>query len=311
VLIGPLTPLGSVVIAADEVLHNNGPYGPVEVNVAKTASGETGVCAVTPAADDFQAVLGVSVDVADSEDFTVNWLDDPKPPFVCNVQLSKTVSVKDAHVVDADGASAAVSIEVVRDTDGDGIPDDGDFSGDPNDNPCDTGEGIEDACDDNCQDVYNPDQTDTDGDGDGDACDDTPDHDVTVKSLLVFGPAPLNLSDASGRYMWAIAEIGNLRDHVETVDLTFTIEPSSIAGCLDDPFAPELVLPGHNPFELMELEQKWVLYRTRFECHEPAVPGIYPLDVELCIDHIAHPDGGDDTYPANDCQTRSKSLLVE
>ena len=180
------------------------------------------------------------------------------------------------------------------------------------DNPCTSGQGAEDACDDNCQDDYNPDQQDTDGNGVGDACDGTPDHDVTVKSLMLFGPAPINLSDTMGRNMWAIAEIGNLRDHVETVDLTLTIDPDSITGCLADPFDPELILPGHNPFTLMALEQKWVLYRTRFECHAPAVPGIYPLEITLCIDHLEHdPPEGDDTYPDNDCQSRTKSLLVE
>ncbi|UCH87774.1 MAG: thrombospondin type 3 repeat-containing protein [Dehalococcoidia bacterium] len=312
VLIGPLAPLGSVVVTADEMLHNNGPYGPVEVEVARTADSlEPAICEVTPSGASEQAVLDVSVDVGDSEDFTVNWLDDPKPPFTCDIELSKTVTVKDAHVVDADGASAVVSIEVVRDTDGDGIPDDGDFSGDPNDNPCTSGQGAEDACDDNCQDDYNPDQQDTDGNGVGDVCDGTPDHDVTVKSLMLFGPAPINLSDTMGRNMWTIAEIGNLRDHVETVELTLTIDPDSITGCLADPFAPELILPGHNPFALLALEQKWVLYRTRFECHAPATPGIYPLELELCIDHVAHPDGGDDFNAANDCQSRTKSLLIE
>jgi hypothetical protein len=325
VLIGPLDPLGSVVITADEVLVNAGPYGPVEVNVAKTAAGEVNVCEVVPDAADFQAVLDVGVPLPDSEDFTVNWLDDPKPPYVCNVDLEKTVTIKPAHVDDPDGdiaASAALAIEVVRDTDGDGIPDDGDFDGFDADecggNPCDTGEGLEDACDDNCQDVYNPDQTDTDDDGKGDACDDTPDHDVLVKSIMVFGPAPLNLSDTNGRYMWVIAEIGNLRDYEEIVELIFTIDPDRIDGCLADPFAPQLILPGHNPFKLMALEQKWVLYRTRFECHEPALPGIYPLEVELCIDLIPVDDtgtttieDGDDTNPANDCQSRIKSLLIE
>jgi len=60
----------------------------------------------------------------------------------------------------------------------------------------------------------------------------------------------------------------------------------------------------------MELEQKWVLVRARYECHSPG-PGIYPLDIALCIDHVAHPDGGDDTNLANDFQTRTKSLLIE
>jgi hypothetical protein len=129
---------------------------------------------------------------------------------------------------------------------------------------------------------------------------------------LVFGPAPLNLSDTTGRYMWAIGEIGNLRNHKETVSLSLTIDPSAIDGCVADPFAPQLILPGRNPFYLLPLEQKWVLYRTRFECHDPADPGIYPLNITLCIDHLAHvPPSGDDLNHANDCQSRTKSLLIQ
>jgi hypothetical protein len=52
-----------------------------------------------------------------------------------------------------------------------------------------------------------------------------------------------------------------------------------------------------------------VLCRTRFQCHDSAVPGIVPLDIALCIDHLAHPDG-DDVNHVNDCQTRAKSLLI-
>ena len=100
-------------------------------------------------------------------------------------------------------------------------------------------------------------------------------------------------------------------DHPETVEIDLTIDPDAIAGCLDDPFAPALILPGHNPFTMTVGEQKWVLYRTRFECHASAAAGNYPLEVTLCIDHVMHPDGGDDLNLANDCQTRIRSLLIE
>jgi hypothetical protein len=310
VIVGPLSPLGSEDFTADEVLHNNGPFGPVSVDIAKTAASlDPATCEVVPASAGVSASIAAGADFSDSEVFTINWLDDPKPPYVCPIELEKTVDITNVHVGDPSPVSASLAIEAVRDSDDDGILDDGDFTGDDVDNPCDTGESG--ACDDNCEYVYNPDQTDMDDDGIGAACDDNDFHDVTVKSLAIFGPAPLNLSDTTGRYMWVIGEIGNLSDHTETVQLNIALDPSAITGCLD--FTPALILPGHNPFTMPEGEQKWVLYRSRFECHEEdgAVAGIYPIEVTLCIDHIAHPDGGDDLNHANDCQTRIKSLLIE
>ncbi len=125
---------------------------------------------------------------------------------------------------------------------------------------------------------------------------------------MVFGPAPINISDTMGRYMWIIAEIGNLTDHDDTVELNLTITPPVPDGCTED---IQQILPGRSQFILMALEQKWVLFRVRYECHSPALPGIYPLLVELCIDHIPDVPDGDDTFPANDCQSRTKSLLIE
>lgn len=57
----------------------------------------------------------------------------------------------------------------VADSDGDGISDDGDYSGLTGDNPC-TGGNIYN-CDDNCRLTPNPAQEDTDEDGYGNACD--------------------------------------------------------------------------------------------------------------------------------------------
>jgi len=72
------------------------------------------------------------------------------------------------------------------DFDGDGVPNDGDGSGDPFDKPC----GIDDNtvdCDDNCPLVANPDQADNNADGVGNSC-----------TVFDFFSGALRDSDADG-----------------------------------------------------------------------------------------------------------------
>jgi hypothetical protein len=134
--------------------------------------------------------------------------------------------------------------------------------------------------------------------------------------------------------MWVICEIGNLEPYVEGVIVGMDITGAP-AGCSQ---LEQLVLPGQETFLLQPNEQKWILYRMRYECHNPASPGVYTLNVSFCADPQPQPfdDDGDtlvdedgtppdgvdndgdsrvDEDPAEgsgapDCHTQARQLIV-
>jgi hypothetical protein len=129
---------------------------------------------------------------------------------------------------------------------------------------------------------------------------------------LKFGPAPVNLSDNGGAYMWVLCEIGNFSGHDDAVVITsaanlLTWTPP--AGCTA---ATTLLIPGRPDFVLLEDEQKFVLYRTRFECHAPAIEQVLPISITVSIDHQLHTPGpdGDDTNTSNDSVTVNQNIVV-
>jgi hypothetical protein len=136
---------------------------------------------------------------------------------------------------------------------------------------------------------------------------------VEVKDCFKFGPAPVNISDTSGKYMWVICEIGNANAYVDGANIDLTVTPALPAGCAA---VEQLILPGQDTFLLGSLEQKWVLWRVRYECHQPAPEDIYELNVKVCINHVPQPfdDDGDtlvDEDPIDGIDNDGDSLIDE
>jgi hypothetical protein len=319
-----------------EKLHNNGPFGPVNTNVAITATpgvgcdvlyevsgNESSIVTVGnvehvpapagtvigssfPMTIKIPVTLPVSVDVWIAERFGFAVQDHTVKQ--CSVSLVKTLDAVDTHIDDANGASASKTFTVCLDTDSDGIADSCAQNGEK----------------DNCTAVPNPGQQDTDGDGLGDACDARADHDLNIDYCIKIGPAPVNISDYQGHYMWALCQITVLSDHDEVVNITISLGAVP-AGCT--PLSPVMILPGQSTILLQgqqvdndgdtrvnedppdgldndgdsavdedgpDGEQKIILFRTRFECHTPATQQLLSLPVEICANHVAHSDPVDD-----------------
>jgi hypothetical protein len=110
--------------------------------------------------------------------------------------------------------------------------------------------------------------------------------------------------------MWVLCEIGNLSDSDALVTITAaaSILTSSLpSGCTADTV---LLIPGRTDFVLLANEQKFVLYRTNFECHSPATQQVLPISVTVSIDYTPVPGDGDDTNASNDSVTLNQNVNI-
>ena len=164
-------------ITTQQIMQNDGPDGPAATDDDRSVADDVGVCDVTPNDRTDSYSLAVGTPVGLNETWSVAWIDVDKPPYSCTLTFLKSLTLTEPGFTDPDPMNNddSVDVTVVLDSDGDGVPDDGDLSGSDVDNPCAPGEST--FCDDNCEDDINPGQEDLDDDGIGDACDADSDND--------------------------------------------------------------------------------------------------------------------------------------
>ena len=201
-----------------EVIHNNGPDGPVDVGDDRNVPDVAG-CDVQPNIDIDPFSLQVSVAQQSSSQWSVTM--DPSVTDFCTLTFSKILTALGANDPTPGNNTASFTVDVVRDADDDTVPDN--YGGVVDNCPAVANldqadqdlDGIGDACDpdidgdtvandvDNCPLVVNPLQEDLDADGLGDACDPDIDGDgVSNTDEEFYGSDPLDAASTPEHAGW-------------------------------------------------------------------------------------------------------------
>ena len=200
-------------------VRNGGPFGPVNVSLSISApdvdaDADTSIdCNLEPNAGSAALSLPVGIDTAGSQGFAAFWADDPAPPYYCTLTIQGSLTITSANVSDSASANntRSLALDIVRDTDGDGVPDNYAGVSDPVVFAVPSEASLRGvaalaaatALRDNCPFVTNPDQVDTNADGRGDVCDEDDDSDgipdATDNCRLVENTSQANVDgDAYG-----------------------------------------------------------------------------------------------------------------
>jgi hypothetical protein len=158
-------------ITLEMVLHNNGPWTPVDIAIDSDATAPTGCTIVAKNVPSSISAVPVSIDQVVDEVWTIKCTETGLKTF----GFDNSIDVATPYVSDPNQANnSSHTMRSVRDDasceadyDGDGLCDASDLC--PANPDCD-GDGVSDGSD-NCPTVKNPTQANFDGDGIGDACD--------------------------------------------------------------------------------------------------------------------------------------------
>jgi hypothetical protein len=125
---------------------------------------------------------------------------------------------------------------------------------------------------------------DTDGCLDADTHDDSVTPADTGHAVTVFGPAPVQMGDTLGRYMYVTGYVKNKSLHTDTVQMSLSTSTLP-TGCSVSQIANPMMPPTGN-FLLLAGEVKPVVYRAQFKCTCSATEGEYNITVNFSVDHL-------------------------